>query len=121
MVRYQLTADGEQFLSRALQTCTQFGVTWQQLWSDVKSQEAEAARRFLEFDPTDSDDETAKLLGVAVVIQMLNLAASDPSSLEATSMLLEQARLLTEDNITVAAETLGVSPENVRNVLSPGR
>jgi hypothetical protein len=121
MVNYVFTTAGELFICRALKTCSQFGVTWEQLWSDARSKEAEAARQFLEFDLKTHDTETGKLLGAAAVIQMLHSVVSEPSSLEATSKLLDHAHLLTEANIAVAADAMGLSLEHVRSVLSPER
>lgn len=119
---YVLTDRGEQFLCRALTTCDRFGVTWEQLWS-TKTQEGDAARLFLEFDPKDTNepDETGKLLGAAAVVQMLQNVASGQSSLEEATALLDHAHLLTDDNLAVAAETFGLSLDSVRNVLTSER
>jgi hypothetical protein len=118
---YVLTDRGGQFLCRALATCDRFGVTWEQLWS-TRATEAEAAREFLEFDPKDpaESEETGKLLGAAAVVQMLQNVASGQSSLEEATTLLDHARLLTDANIAVAADTFGLSAESVRNIFVPG-
>lgn len=117
---YVLTDRGGQFLCRALTTCDRFGVTWEQLWS-TKTQEAEAARRFLEFDPKDEaePDDTGRLLGAAAVVQMLQNVVRGESSLEEAKTLLDHAHLLTDENLAAAAATFGLSLDSIRNVLAP--
>ncbi len=114
---YVLTDRGHAFLSSVLQTCAQQDLSWNDLWLHEEKDINEAIRELnLPAVGKEGREDTVRLLGVFALVQLLFF--SPAVDFREAVVLLGKADLLTEANIEIAAETLGVQKEEIWGLLA---
>ena len=120
MEEYALTDQGKAFIWRCLLACSQYGVSWDQLW-DKNDAKAEEVRQLVEPEIgifSTSSIETGKMLGVIAFTEILTRMSETKYVEHAASSLalLRSSQLATEANVEYAAEFFSVRPEEIRQL-----
>lgn len=115
---YTLTATGRAFVLRVLVVCVAMNLSWSQLWT-AKTSKARTARKMLDLGKSSASlTETSRILGATVVTDLVSTFVRT-TQFEYVVGLLAKTDLLSTTNVTIAAQSFGITDQKLWDLISP--
>lgn len=120
---YVVSDQGADFIKNALILCKTLRIHWSSMWLTqalpVQLRVLQDVRGALALDLNafDEPEDTGRIFGAIAFIYTLQSVAAGEAKLRDAVDLLRDAGLVTNTNIAVAAEALGISMDDVRELV----